>query len=50
MAVPSARGLQRLGVSGAFLALISFMTLENGSWMVTHFHCSAYRVRPYDGM
>ena len=50
MAVASARGLRSLGVSRAFLGLISFVTLENGSWMVTDFHCSAYRVRPFDGM
>ena len=50
MAIPSARGLRSLGVSGTFLGLISFVTLERGSWMVNHFRCLAYRVRPNDGV
>ena len=50
MAIPSARGLRSLGVSGAFLGLISFVTLERGSWIVNHFRRSAYRVRQYDGV
>ena len=50
MAIPSARGLRSLGVSGALLGLISFVTLERGSWIVNHFRRSAYRVRQYDGV
>ena len=34
MAITSAPGLRSLGVSGAFLGLISFVTLERGSWIV----------------
>ena len=45
MAMPSARRLRSLGVSGAFLGLISFVTLEHGSWIVNHFRRSAYRVK-----
>ena len=50
MAIPSARGLRSLGVSGALLGLISFLTLERGSWIVNHFRRSAYKVRQYDGV
>ena len=50
MAIPSACGLRSLGVSGTFLGLISFVTLERGSWMVNHFRCSAYRVKPNDSL
>ena len=50
MALPSARGLRSLGVSGAFLGLISFVTLERGSWIVNHFRRSAYKVRQYDSV
>ena len=45
MALPSARGLRILGVSGAFLGLLSFVTLERGSWIVNHFLRSTYSVR-----
>ena len=50
MAIPSARGLRSLGKSGALLGLISFVTLERGSWIVNHFRRSAYRVRQYDNV
>ena len=50
MAIPSAHGLRSLGVSGALLGLISFVTLERGSWIENHFRRSAYRVRQYDGV
>ena len=42
MAIPSARGLQSLGVSGVLLG--------RRSWIVNHFHRSAYKVRQYDGV
>ena len=50
MAIPSARGLRSLGVSGAFLGLISLVTLERGSWIFNHFRRSAYRVGQNDGV
>ena len=45
MALQSARGLRSLGVSGPFLGLLSFVTLECGNWIVNHFHRSTYAVR-----
>ena len=48
MALSPAHGLQSLGVSRAFLGLISFVTLERGSWIVNHFQHSNYAVRQYD--
>ena len=50
MAITSAPGLRSLGVSGAFLGLISFVTLERRSWIVNHFRRLAYRVRQNDGV
>lgn len=44
MALPSARGLRSLGVSGVFLGMISFVTVERRSWIVNHFHRSTYAV------
>ena len=45
MALPSARGLRSLGVSGVFLGLLGCVTLERGNWIVNHFYRLTHKVR-----
>ena len=45
LATRSAAALQRLGLRGLFLSLVSAVALERATWIVNHFTRSTYTIR-----